>query len=189
LEDFEFESVAVIVTYFIGIGQLVHLTGSDLHGVSQWLVLGLTFSLITNISVTCLIAGKLWIISRSNCLSLVTTRCTAVVWAILESGGVYVITMVLLVAFTAMETQVGVFISNLFVQLCVSPIFSHEIFVLVLTLSKGIIPALIIVRVGPGLMADRVQTNIVAEESGQSQMEKYEIQHHEVHKQKMDIWI
>jgi hypothetical protein len=123
--DCDCECVLDIVTYFIGIGKLVHLAGTDLHVVSRWLVAGLALSLVANTSVTCLIAGRLWVISRSTRTSPVTTRCTTVVWTILQSGAVYSITMVFLVAFTAMESQVGRFISNLFVQLCVSPIFNR----------------------------------------------------------------
>lgn len=133
--------VTYAITYFIGIGKLVHLADRDLSVVSQWLVAGLTFSLVTNASITCLIAGRVWSMSRRHCISPVTTRCMTVMWTILESGAVYGLTTVFLVVFTAMRSQVGGFISNLFVQIC------------------GIIPSLIIVRVGPGLMSDRLQTN------------------------------
>lgn len=115
--------MVVTVTYFIGIGKLVHLADRDLSVVSQWLVAGLTFSLVTNASITCLIAGRVWSMSRRHCISPVTTRCMTVMWTILESGAVYGLTTVFLVVFTAMRSQVGGFISNLFVQICVSSIF------------------------------------------------------------------
>jgi hypothetical protein len=65
-------------------------------------------------------------------------------------------------------------------------------FSLMLTLLKGIIPALIIVRVGPGLMADHPQVNILPSGFDQSQlgkMDKFEIQQYEVYHPQVDYWI
>lgn len=50
-----------------------------------------------------------------------------VVWMILESGAIYSVAVIFLVAFGAMKTQVGGLISNIFTQLCVSICYSVRI--------------------------------------------------------------
>ncbi|KAF9469391.1 hypothetical protein BDZ94DRAFT_1244341 [Collybia nuda] len=45
-----------------------------------------------------------------------------VVWMILESGAIYSLAVVFLVAFATMKTRVGGFVSNIFTQLSVSPV-------------------------------------------------------------------
>jgi len=126
LSHYEFECMAVLATYFIGVGMLTHPANSDFGVALWWLVAGLALSLITNALIVCLTAGKVWWISWNNRLCPVAVRYKAVVWTILESGAVYGVVMVFLVVFTAMDTQVGSFISNIFVQLCVSPVFKEH---------------------------------------------------------------
>lgn len=95
---------------------------------------------------------------------------------------IYGFTMMLLVAFTATGTEVGCFVSNIFVQLCVSPKYLLFDFILMLTPFQGIIPALTIVYVGPGLTADRPQVDAVplnSSQNGEKDAERYEILHYE----------
>jgi ABC-type multidrug transport system permease subunit len=93
--------------------------GDDFFVIIRWLVAGLILALITNLMVTLLIAGRLWSVGRSIPGFMGTPQNMKPAWIILEAGAIYSITNALLVIFATLKTEVGGFISNVFVQICV----------------------------------------------------------------------
>jgi hypothetical protein len=103
----------------VGLVKIGLLKNDNFFIVVNWLVAGLGLSLATQLLVTSLIALKIWWAIRRNSVYLGASPHMAVVWTILDSGAVYSLTVVFMVAFIAMKTQVGGLISNIFLQ-CVS---------------------------------------------------------------------
>ncbi|RDB22230.1 hypothetical protein Hypma_010740 [Hypsizygus marmoreus] len=126
--------VAYSITFLTGIGLLTHVKDHSLIPVLPWFIGALSMSAITHASATLLIAGRIWWIAH-NC-EVIYPGCSkhmSVAWTVLESGAVYSVGMVFLVAFASSGSSIGGIISDMFVQV------------------SEIIPTLIIVRAGLGL--------------------------------------
>jgi hypothetical protein len=138
-----------LVTYFIGVGKLSNLIGSKFFDIAQWGIAGLGMSAIAHVSVTLMIASKIWWTTRScKVIYPLMARSRYAAWIVLESGAVYSIAAVFVVVFGGLRTWIGGPCST-----------CRMFFYLILTqplsiYGKELIPTLIIVRAGMGLTSE-----------------------------------
>lgn len=85
-------------------------------------------SAIVHASVTLMIAGRIWWITRARDVGYpLVARSRHAAWIVLESGAVYSIATVFVVIFGSLKTWVGGLFSDIIVQLAVcSPSYIDE---------------------------------------------------------------
>jgi len=104
-----------------------------LFAIANWILGAWSLSIATQILVTLAIAGRIYWMSRGTSLARgASKRYMSVIWIIVESGAIYSITTIFLLAFFDLQTQAGGVIGACLAQIC------------------AIVPTLIIVRVGMG---------------------------------------
>jgi len=111
--------------------------------IAEWGTALFSLSLATNIIVTFLIAGRIWWISRKACKLLgkeIRRKYNHTVAIVLESGAIYSVSLMTLLILYCSKTNAQYIVYDALAQI------------------MGIVPTLIIVRVGLGLSTQDVQT-------------------------------
>lgn len=94
---------------------------TTLFEIANWILGAWSLSISTQILVTLAIAGRIYWMSRgTNLVRGASKRYMAVIWIIVESGAIYSITTIFLLAFFDLRTQAGAVIGACLAQICVS---------------------------------------------------------------------
>ncbi|KAF9471450.1 hypothetical protein BDN70DRAFT_976351 [Pholiota conissans] len=110
-----------ILTGYISIKQLAGISVNSLDSlfiIGKWILATWALSISTQVICTSLIAGKIWWHARHSAGS--KARYLSAIAIVVESGALYTIATIFLLAFFDMKTQAGAIIGDMTAQIAVS---------------------------------------------------------------------